>query len=228
MTRRVVLVLVAVMLLVMIPIASMSTTQNTSPAPAAQGSVANCSQVRINPKQVRITCTVAGVVSLNTVVNLPVVEVTLPGDTVTVRIPGQEQTIRVPGPTVTQRVEVPGATQTIEVPGETRTIEQSPQGRPERSQAPAPPTVTVTESPDITEGGQGGTTPATIEPDDDGGVTLPEVDLSTGQAIGLGVLGVLGLVFIVLLGMYAGYYMGYKDSDKAEAKFLTSLLRKKE
>jgi hypothetical protein len=40
--------------------------------------------------------------------------------------------------------------------------------------------------------------------------------------VGLGIVAALAV--LILIGMYAGYYIGYKDSEKAEANFFRALL----
>lgn len=81
----------------------------------------------------------------------------------------------------------------------------------------------------VTKAGQTPKPDGTIEmppPKEKGDFTIPEVQLSTPQAVGLTTAAVLLIVLFLLLGMYAGYYLGYKDSDKAEAKFIRAVLRK--
>lgn len=218
MTRRVASVLASVMLLVLLPISALAGIQNNNEEPKTPvvqsvDPVVKCSSVRLN-NRLRVNCSAAGVSVFSTVVDLPMVRVTVPGPTSTrtievdVPIPGE------PGATVTKRVEVPGPTETIRRPGPTRTI------------SPEAPTVTITETPE--EGRQDGTTPDTIGgPDNDRPVvTFPETNLSTWEAIGVGILGVLAIIGLILIGMYTGYYMGDKHGERRERTFIKSLLNK--
>lgn len=92
---------------------------------------------------------------------------------------------------------------------------------------PAPrETVAVTITPQPEPSGQDDTQGDTIEPEEEPAVVIPEIELSTPEAVGLGTLSILGLALLILLGMWLGYYLGYKDSDKAEAKFYRALLGK--
>lgn len=221
--KRVLVSLVLVVVLVLTPIAGiMAANPDPTPAradtltPVAEQPIINCSQTRINNKQIRIRCSAAGIQLLNTVVDLPVINVT--GPTITVKLPGQDETVRVPGPTRT--VTVPGNTPapktvTIEPPPDTRTVE-----------VPGPTvsdTETVIVSPSENGGGQGGSDGDTLDPGDDQPVI--DIDLSGPQVVGYGTLVTIGLAALILLGMYGGYYMGYKDSQKNEARFLRSLLK---
>jgi hypothetical protein len=89
--------------------------------------------------------------------------------------------------------------------------------------------VTATETVTAEPTGQPATTPGTIEPtpsDDLRPQIFPEVDLGTPGAVGLGFFSILLISTLILIGMYAGYYLGYKDGDKEEAKFLRALLGK--
>ena len=202
------IIVVAFMVLVMLPLA-----WSTNQPAQAEAPLVNCQQVRISPSAVRIQCSAAGIIVLNTVVQLPTVPpvtITVPTQTVTVRPPQATQTVRVPGPAATENVQVPGPTQTITEPGETLTV-----------------TETATANTTVSPSGQAGTTPATIEPpDEDNGdiVFLPAIKLSTPEAVGLSILALMFIAGLILLGMYGGYYLGFKDSDKAEAKFLKSIL----
>lgn len=164
-------------------------------------------------------------VSSNTVASadpvVPPITVTLPG----ISLPPIVKTVRVPGPTATAII--PGPQSTVRVPGRnttattTVTITKAAQTFTERPSA-ATQTTTVTSTPRQT-----GTKGATIEPaPNDGGVTIPETRLNKIQTIGVGTLAVIIVAGLIILGMYGGYYLGYKDSDKAEAKFLRAMLRK--
>lgn len=231
--RHSIIAVLMVILLVLAPVSAVGLasgpTQPSAPVAAAPALV-SCTDINLG-QQVRIKCTAAGVVVLNTVVDLPQVEVTLPGQTVTVKVPlpAETETVRVPVPGGTKTVEVPGPTQTVTVPvevnGPTETVTVRP-GEPTAAPSAPTETVTTTVTPDPR---QNATDDATIEPapeDDDTVVTIPGVDLNPAEAVGIGTLALIIVAALILLGMYAGYYMGYKDSDKAEAKFYRSLLGK--
>lgn len=138
------------------------------------------------------------------------------------------KTIEIPGPTVTEvpnpivkteEVVVPGPTETIYIqqppppaqPVETRTVE-----------VPGP-TTTVTATSPPQPSGQ--TTPegGTIEAD-----TGPMIDFGDGDTtpaeVGIGILTLLALVGILLLAMYAGYILGYKDKERTDTNFMRALL----
>src|SRR6478735_11888740 len=104
--RTFVLALAALMILVFAPIVFIS----SSPEPAHAEPVVSCTDFVIG-QQVRIKCQAAGIVVLDTTINLPVVEIPVPGPTATqtvrVELPGDTKTIRVPVPGPTQLV--PGA-----------------------------------------------------------------------------------------------------------------------
>lgn len=221
--RAISLAIVAFMMFVMIPLAALSNTapEATAAPVAQQAPVVTCTQARISLKQVRITCSALGVVVLNSVIDLPSVQVTLPP--VTVTLPGATATVRVPGPTV----KVPGP------PGPTATVTQIVPGAPGATITRAPqtvtasPTATVTENPTVSPSGQPTTDGGTIGPDsNDTVLTFPKVELNTPEAVGLGIGAILFLMLLILLGMWAGYYLGYKDSEKNEANFLKTLLGK--
>jgi len=211
--RVVSILLVLLMAFTLIPAAVVSNTQS-----AEAVDLISCSDTRISASQVRIICTAAGVVVLNTVVNLPpgpTVEVTLPQQTVTVHVPGPSsvQTIRVPVPGPTQSVTV-----TEPVVGPTKTVHETEHST-ETSTITA--TATITKSTGQVDNG-GGT--IDHEPSTHGG-PIPQIDTPAKAAVlGLGLLIIL--LAIVLLGLYLGYILGYKDSDRANANFMNALLGK--
>lgn len=49
------------------------------------------------------------------------------------------------------------------------------------------------------------------------------VDLTTTEIVGLGTLSIIILCLLLLFGMWAGYMVGYRDSDKTNAQFLLTL-----
>jgi hypothetical protein len=218
-----------VFLLVLAPVgvfmANNSPEAQAAPATSAEP-VINCTDIKIG-QQVRIKCTAAGIVVLNTVVDLPVVQ--LPG--ATIKLPGETETIT-KGPTKTITAtpgnNEPGATVTITKPaqpGPTTTLRPNGQPVPMVTKTTTETqTTTVTATPSATA-----TTGGTIDPrtdKDDGVIQIPETTLDAPEAVGIGTLAVFLMALLILLGMYAGYYMGYKDSEKAEADFFRSLLRK--
>lgn len=171
----------------------------------------NCSQVRISTSQLKIVCSAAGIVVLNTVVNLPqappITLPPIPGPTI--RVPGPTQTVTVPGPTQTETVNVPAPTTTVKEPGPTVTVTES--ALPEPNQ-------TVTVSPS----GQGGPSSDTLAPRDPV-VTIPDIE-TVPQAIGLGLLATLGLMLLILLALWAGYILGFKDKERKDNDFFQALL----
>lgn len=149
-------------------------------------------------------------------ITLPVVTVTLPP----VTVPGPVETIRLPGETVTVTNPVPGPTKTIVEPAETvtapgATVTVRPSERP--SEAPeAGPTETVTVN--TTETGQPEQESGTIEPDE------PKIDLSRpGTALAAAGIGFAILVIAMIISLWGGYALGYKDRERKEARFLMAL-----
>lgn len=51
----------------------------------------------------------------------------------------------------------------------------------------------------------------------------PPIHLSTPAAVGLGTLTIIILCVLLLLALYGGYMLGYKDSDRQNARFLRAL-----
>lgn len=213
MRARIVSCLVVVFLLVMLPVAL--ATNKPEPAQAAPTQpIVNCSDVRISPTLVRIECSAAGVVVLNTTVRLPQVtlppvEIEVPGPTI--RVPGP--TVRVPGPTQTATVYVPDGAQTVNVPGPTVT---------RTAQPTSGPTVSTTETVTVSPSGQEPSDDDTL-PVRDPVVTIPDID-TVPEAIGLGLLATLGLMALILLAMWAGYIMGFKDKERKDDDFFQALL----
>lgn len=229
---------VGFMLLVMLPVAWISNTPAVEPARAEP--VVSCTDVTIG-QQVRIKCTAAGIVVLNTTINLPVIEIPIPGptstETVRVTLPGETRTVKVP-----VEVPVPGPTSTvtktvtITVPGDTKTIKSTATAtttsRPEtvtqtQTQGPGSPrTETVTVSPS----GQPSTPDAIVvsPPDKGGDNPVEELPIfngidTPGEVVGISTLTLLLLVGLLLLGSWLGYYFGYKDADRENANFMKAL-----
>lgn len=208
-------------LLSVILLAGIPTLLIGSAEPETAAPLVTCEDTKIGNK-IKVVCEAAGVVVLDTtidpsVVTLPPIEI--PGPTI--RIPGPTETRFVRGPTTTRTV-----TQTQQAPEQTRTITAAPETVTQSASPQAPVTETVTASPEPPR--QTGTEDDTMgDTEDDPAITIPETDLSTPEVVGLGTLAILIIAALIVLGMWAGYYMGYKDSDKVEAKFLKSLLSKK-
>lgn len=220
MKRLSVVLVVLVMLVACLFAATTSSSQAQAPEPV-------CTVQLLN-----IVCVQAGVQVLNQPLAIPTVRITLPPLTV----PGPTRTVTVspnpvrPTATVTQRVTetapgAPGATRTIQGPTTTVTKTVGPQKAPQA-------TVTTTATPQVISStetvtaspGQPTPTPGTLVP---GGTrffpdSIPPPVVKAG--VGIGIL--LALAALILLGMYGGYYLGYKDKDKKEAKFLRALLNK--
>lgn len=212
------IVVVLFMALVMIPIAWHSNTQAEAYDPAV-----NCSQVRIDKDTVQINCSIAGVAVAPIYVQLP----TVPPVTVNVPVPGATQTIKVniPGPTktVTVAVTAPGATQTVHEPGPTKTVTvrptpNSPSALPSSGGQSSSGSGTVETT--VTA-----TTTVTAEPStgpNDPVISIPGVPDVVNKAA-LGLLSIIALVALMLVGMWLGYYIGYRDSDSANARFMRAL-----
>jgi len=122
----------------------------------------------------------------------------------------RRRVVRVPGPTNTVTVGPPQTTATtITRPRVTITAEN-----------PLPPRITVTSSPT----GQAPSPRATITETPESAPTKKlSVAVTIPQAVGISVLGILILMAIVLAGMYAGYALGFKESDDQSVEFLTFL-----
>lgn len=181
----------------------------TAPVEPRQEPLVNCSQVKISLSQVRITCSAAGIVVLNTVLNLPQAPpITLPPIVgPTIRVPGP--TVHVPGPTQTATVNVPGGTQTVKAPGPTATVTES-------ALPSAGPTVTVSAS------GQDSPSSGTLAPRDPV-ISFPSIN-TVPKAVGIGLLATLLLVGLILLALWAGYVMGFKDKERKDNDFSRALL----
>lgn len=192
----------------------MAPTSNDEPAQAVD--VVNCTSLRIGTDRVEIKCTAAGIVVLDTTVNLPpgpTVQVTLPGATQTVRVnvpgPTQTSTIRVPvpGPTKSVTVSVPGPTSTVKGPTSTATV-----------------TATTTTTTGQVDNGGGTVDPSpSAEPEPDV-ITLPGPTTVKGAALGL--LATAILAGLILLALFSGYTLGYRESDSDNATFMKRVLKK--
>lgn len=200
------------MALVMIPIALNSNTQANADSPLIY-----CSQVRIDKDTVQINCTVAGILQAPIFVQLP----TVPPVTIEVPVPGATQTIKVNVPGPTKTVTVPGDTQTVSVPGPTKTVTVRPTSNSPTA-LPAPGGQTVTESATVETTATVTVTAEPSEVPNDPVVSIPGVPDVVEKAA-LGLLSIIALCALMLLGMYLGYYIGYRDSDSANARFMGAL-----
>lgn len=147
-------------------------------------------------------------------ITLPVVTVTLPP----IKIPGP------PGPTVIRTLTIPGPTNTVRVPGPTSTVTVT--------EAPTVTSTRTVTAPPVTE-----TVTATVfqtprQQPVDSGTLDPETEyipigvpkLSAIEQVGLGFLAVLLISGLIIIGMWSGYYLGFKESDAKETGFLKALL----
>jgi len=141
------------------------------------------------------------------------------------------KTIKIPGPTITKVPDPIVRTEKIIVPGPTKTIytqaeAPAPQVVTRTVEVPGPTeTTTVTASPTPTASPTGQPTPEsdTMEPD-----TGPAIDFGDGDTtpaeVGIGILTLLALVGLILLALYAGYILGYKDKERTDTNFMRALL----
>lgn len=213
-------VLAAVMVVVMVVVLSFGFATRGGEAPASAAVDEGC----IIDIQGPIGVLICGG---EVVDRLPLPTVTVRGPTITlppVTVPGP--TVRVPGPTVTapgetRTVEVPGGTETVTLPGETVTV-QVPNG-----------TQTVTPEPRTIGPVAPSESPTTRQDPSPDGTIVPDkktdsVDLGDGKTtkteVGLGILGILVLIGLALLAMWAGYTLGYKDKERKDTNFLRALL----
>ena len=139
--------------------------------------------------------------------------------------------IIIPGPTETTTIKPPPVTVTVpgpEAPQETVTVTPEPEVVTETPDAVPEETVTETTSPSPT--GQPTDDGGTIAPDDNGESDFfsPDIDFGDGNPtvgeVGLGILTLLALVGLLLLSMYLGYILGYKDKERKDTDFLRALL----
>lgn len=205
MKQAIIALITTTLILVMTIGAFAATNSQAQVTPAAKESLVTCTN-EIVGDNVKIRCKAAGVIVLNQTVKLPNVTQTIP-------VPGPTQT-----ETVTDKVTVtlPGTTETVTIPANEKTV----------SVTLPPETVTKTVEVAQDRSRQPGADSGTIEsrPEEGGSAVFPEVRLDRVQVAALGFLTVFAMMSLVLIGMYSGYYLGYKDSDREEAQFLRSLL----
>lgn len=244
--KHVVSALSATVLLVALVVGIFSFTSPEPPAQAAD--VVECEVV--SGPVVRVVCTAAGVVVLNTVLDVPSATVTLPGATVT--LPGETKTIEVPGKNKTitlppqaqapSTVRVPPitvtpapVTETVRIPAPTVTKTAPPKPRAtvtKRVEVPgktttltsAPETTTITPSPTASGQDRGGS--ASIEPKEKKFFSLeinPGDDNITAGEAGLGILGLLAIIGLFFLGVYTGYYLGFRNKEVDDTHFMRAM-----
>lgn len=183
-----------------------------------------------------------GQVDLPEVINevlVPGPTVTLPPETITLPpiretitlppLPAPTRTVTVPGaPRPTQTVTIPGPTQII--PGPTETVTTPSQERTVTNFTTfvlPGKTATVTETPPVeTETvfvrptRQPRPDHATIAP---GEIFIDPPALTIPQAAGIGAATLVFLLGLVVLALWGGYIVGYKDSDRENRQFLAAL-----
>jgi hypothetical protein len=145
----------------------------------------------------------------------PAVTVTVPGPTSTAT-----KTVK-PAPIVRfQRVFVPGPTSTATVAGPVvrKTVTITPE--PSLTTQTATVTQTITASP--TRQNQDGD--ATLSGENDKRYILGPFGLSGPEAIGLGFATLLAISGLIVAGMIGGFWLGYKDKEQKDTKFLRALL----
>ncbi len=223
MKARVIAILtVLVMMFTLIPMAAAS---NSAP-PDAPEPVVNCTSLRVGLDRVEIKCTAAGIVVLDTTVALP------PGPTITlppILGPTKTVTVEVPGPreTRTIEVEVPGPTQTVTAPAATETVVQSGPTSQATVTASGPTSQTTATTTVTTDPGQEPSEAGTMDPEpSDPVISIPLPD-DPLEAAALGTGALLILAALILLGLYLGYYLGYRDSNSKNANFMRALLNRK-
>jgi len=147
---------------------------------------------------------------------LPPVTKLIPGPTILVPGPTQTVTVQVPGNTRTRYVTVPGNTKTIYVTGPTQTKTVRPQRQPlptpgaTVTQTVTAPTATVTRQRVVRHD------IVTPSPPSKPHVSAP-------VAVGYSLLAILIVAGLIILGLWLGYILGYKDSERKEMKFLSAL-----
>jgi hypothetical protein len=170
---------------------------------AESAPVVNCQQTRVDTRHVKIVCNAAGLIVLNSTVQLPVVEIPVPGptSTSTITLPPH------PGPT--KYVTLPPETHTMTAPSQTKTVR-------------ATETKTITAAPQpVPSAGQQPTESVTIGPGPNHGFfDFPDNPEEAATTAGIGVL--LALI-VALIALWLGYIFGYKDAEKADVKYLKAL-----
>lgn len=164
-------------------------------------------------------------------------EIPVPGPTVRItkhiqkiiKVPQPGKTVTlppVPGPTQTQTIRVPGPTRTEFIRRPQRTVTASPSTilLPVKTVTQPPVTETISvPGPTQTVTRQAKTPRGTIirkEPPEPFGIPMTDTII---QRVGLGLLALTLLAGLILLGLWMGYAIGYKDRERSEAQFLQAL-----
>lgn len=145
-------------------------------------------------------------------------------DTITVTV--KPDPIIISGPTSTQTVTPPPVTVTTTVPGPTVTQTAAPETVTATPDSVPDETVTETTSVSPSETGQdqsGDGTLGSNESDDTPAIDFGDGDITIIEA-GIGFLTLLALVGLLLLTLYAGYILGYKDRERKDTDFMRALL----
>lgn len=233
--KRIISVLVVVVMLICCGFSISANAADPEPNPQAASAapLVDCQVVVGN--NTRVVCSAAGLVVLNTEVNLP-----------TVTLPPLVVRTTAPGTVTTRTVEVPGNTRTV-----TRTAQPEPQGivtvtrtaspEPRITSAPtatrtinptvtATSTATATATSTVTAPGQTETSYVTVapaptqvaEPGTDRNTFIPlpfpEDNPVLKAVVGTGYI--LAFLALLILTMWLGYYLGYKNSDRENSNFL--------
>lgn len=187
----------------------------TAPTKPAQAS--DPCTISVSGTTATVQCVGVGVVGT---VPLPTVHVTLPPPppvTDIIKLPGPTVRVPVPGPTTTVTTpSLPRATRTFTPPTKTVTVQPSSLPQPTVLQPeigtgqPEPQRATI-----------GPATPMYVPKDHYIPLVIGKVKVRDAA---LGVLATLAIVGLLLLGMYAGYILGYKTSEKKDTNFLRAVL----
>lgn len=146
---------------------------------------------------------------LDTIIKVPTV--TLPP------LPGTTQTLTLPPG--------PGSTVTVKIPGsnETETVTIQPTQLPTHTVTETQ-TATQTATETVTATRQGPTNYVTVRPPPDDGNVIETIlpDGPVGKAA-VATLSIIILMALLILGMWIGYYLGFKESDRSNVRFLKAL-----
>lgn len=161
---------------------------------------------------VHVHCALAGATILDTnlPISIPTVRVTLPP------LPAVTRAIHLPGPTATVTaapVIIPGGTttHTVTIKPSPNTVTQTPRaGRTSPGQTPTS-RVTITPSPRVRKHTE---------------VVEKTKTHTIVHRVFIGALLAICLLLFAILCYVAGYYFGYKDSDRAEQHFLRSIIER--
>lgn len=190
--------------------------------------VASCSIIDISGPNAFVQCldSLGNVIPAGQV-NLPEVikevKVLVPGPTITIQpipLPRPTKTVTIPGPTKTVTVIAPSDPRTIWLPGETKTKTVKVPGPVVTKTAPAQTqTVTVTETPRPTPV----YAPPKVDNPQQHDVLFDPPPVTRTVVVGYSALALLIASGLIILGLWLGYIMGYKDKERVERKFLDAL-----